>query len=188
MHGLTFKRGFTIVELLIVIVVIGILAAVSIVAYGNIQVRATDSRMMTGVTQIEKAIYMWYANKGEQPRGGWGSTVAASNGNCVDGSGGWFASGTYACAFEDALASQQFLPPGFTRKLPPNKAHGGNTDGLLSVMFYPCAGVGRYALYYHLLNPSAADTANLAALEGAGCPDYPRTSYGMKAAKLIVLN
>lgn len=35
--------GFTIVELLIVIVVIGILAAISIVAYNGMQIRATDS-------------------------------------------------------------------------------------------------------------------------------------------------
>ena len=34
------RRGFTIVELLIVIVVIGILAAITIIAYNGVQVRA----------------------------------------------------------------------------------------------------------------------------------------------------
>jgi prepilin-type N-terminal cleavage/methylation domain-containing protein len=37
------KSGFTIVELLIVIVVIGILAAITIVAYNGIQDRANDT-------------------------------------------------------------------------------------------------------------------------------------------------
>lgn len=37
------KNGFTIVELLIVIVVIGILAAITLVAYNGIQARANDT-------------------------------------------------------------------------------------------------------------------------------------------------
>ena len=182
------KSGFTIVELLIVIVVIGILAAISLVAYTNVQASANDARMKSGVGQLEKAIYLWYSQIGQQPVGGWSSTVAVANGNCSDGSGGWVFSGAYACSLEDILVSQQLLPAGFTRKLPPNKSHGTNTDGALSLMFYPCSGTGRYALYWHLLNPSAADTANLTSLETSGCPTYPRTNYGMKAAKLITLN
>ena len=40
-------RGFTIVELLIVIVVIGILAAITIVAYNGIQLRASTAALQT---------------------------------------------------------------------------------------------------------------------------------------------
>ena len=50
------QRGFTIVELLIVIVVIAILAAISIVAYNGIQQRATDSRRAQDFSSIYKAI------------------------------------------------------------------------------------------------------------------------------------
>lgn len=39
------KTGFTIVELLIVIVVIGILAAITVVAYNGVQARATDAKI-----------------------------------------------------------------------------------------------------------------------------------------------
>ena len=49
-------HGFTIVELLIVIVVIAILAAISVAAYTNIQERAKTSRRNSEMAQLLKAI------------------------------------------------------------------------------------------------------------------------------------
>ena len=46
------QTGFTIVELLIVIVVIGILAAISIVAYNGVQNRANDTAVQTDLRNI----------------------------------------------------------------------------------------------------------------------------------------
>lgn len=51
------QKGFTIVELLIVIVVIGILAAISIVAYNGVQERARVQRANSDLSAIAKAIY-----------------------------------------------------------------------------------------------------------------------------------
>lgn len=50
------RRGFTIVELLIVIVVIAILAAISVVAYTGIQDRAKDSAIKADLTNAAKAM------------------------------------------------------------------------------------------------------------------------------------
>lgn len=51
--------GFTIVELLIVIVVIAILAAITIVAYNGIQARAKATSITTGFNQIDKSLRMY---------------------------------------------------------------------------------------------------------------------------------
>lgn len=50
------KLGFTIVELLIVIVVIAILATITIVAYSGIQQRARTSSLMAAASQMDKSI------------------------------------------------------------------------------------------------------------------------------------
>lgn len=50
------KQGFTIVELLIVVVVIAILAAITIVAYNGIQNRANDTAVKSDVSSFAKKI------------------------------------------------------------------------------------------------------------------------------------
>jgi prepilin-type N-terminal cleavage/methylation domain-containing protein len=61
------QTGFTIVELLIVIVVIGILAAITIVAYNGVQARARDSQRVSDLQSIQKALELYKAQHGTYP-------------------------------------------------------------------------------------------------------------------------
>lgn len=57
-------KGFTIVELLIVIVVIGILAALVISTFAGAQARARDVQRKTDIKAIAKALEVHHVNKG----------------------------------------------------------------------------------------------------------------------------
>ena len=63
------KSGFTIVELLIVIVVIGILAGIVIVAYNGIQNRAHDTAIESDLRNMANQIRQYEAIQGHLPEG-----------------------------------------------------------------------------------------------------------------------
>ena len=101
-------KGFTIVELLIVIVVIAILAAITIVAYNNIQGMAKYNKINAELVSMKKLIEMYKAENGTYP-----PTAAAFRYQRVDGN--------------------NFIPgvvPTYTNMLPQvtNTPYGGNTN------------------------------------------------------------
>lgn len=61
-------RGFTIVELLIVVVVIAILAAITIVSYNGITKSAYNTQIMSGVRTYYDALSAYRAINGEYPK------------------------------------------------------------------------------------------------------------------------
>jgi prepilin-type N-terminal cleavage/methylation domain-containing protein len=63
------NAGFTIVELLIVVVVIAILAAISIVAYTGITGRASNSAVQTDLRNISEKIAEYQVLNGRYPTG-----------------------------------------------------------------------------------------------------------------------
>jgi len=191
----TRNSGFTIVELLIVIVVIAILAAISIVAYNGVQSRANNSRILSAVNQVEKAMRIWHIDTGKQPKAGSGSTSGPTNDECVGPSsvGGWFGGNLYNCNMEDLLVARGGLPSGFTANLPPNKTYT-TTNGRYSLMLYPCSNIQNgYILFYNMYGPSQDDYDKFN-IETMKCGGYsPNASvvynnYGMRGGRIITLN
>jgi prepilin-type N-terminal cleavage/methylation domain-containing protein len=100
-------HGFTIVELLIVIVVIGILAAITIVAYNGIQSRARDTQRLTDVSNIMKMLEAYKAQNGAYP-----PKVATGTAICVSHNNGY----TYSDATDGKWLSA--LVPGTVSHVP----------------------------------------------------------------------
>ncbi|MEO6761381.1 MAG: prepilin-type N-terminal cleavage/methylation domain-containing protein [Candidatus Saccharimonadales bacterium] len=61
------SKGFTIVELLIVIVIIAILATLVIVTFTGIQKKARDSQRQTDINAVDSHLEAFYAEKGFYP-------------------------------------------------------------------------------------------------------------------------
>lgn len=61
------QRGFTIVELLIVIVVIALLAAIALVAYNGIDDKAKASKVAYSLNQASKKVRLWQAENLDGP-------------------------------------------------------------------------------------------------------------------------
>src|SRR5665213_4049466 len=74
------NQGFTIVELLIVIVVIGILALLVITTYSGIQAKARNSKRQTDVQSLQTQLEAFFSQSGYYPSlgnmndGSWRST------------------------------------------------------------------------------------------------------------------
>jgi len=65
-HGRS-RTGFTIVELLVVIVVIGILAAITIVSYTGISGRATSASLQSDLSNAKKQLELYNVEYGSYP-------------------------------------------------------------------------------------------------------------------------
>ena len=114
------QSAFTIVELLVVIVVIAVLAAITITAYTGIQKRARDSVRVQDISNIKKSLLLYQSYNGGVPA----TTTFGGN-----GPGGWnlSSSGTWL----------SFLSP-ILPKIPVDPVNSGITDPSAGGLAYYC--------------------------------------------------
>lgn len=107
--------GFTIVELLIVIVVIAILAAITIATYNGIQQRARDAIRKQDLAQIAKALKIYSVDNG--------NLIYTGSGCGANGNGsGWFSASIYSpnlpvasCLINSGALSKVLIDPSGTQ-------------------------------------------------------------------------
>jgi prepilin-type N-terminal cleavage/methylation domain len=61
------KKGFTLVELLVVISIIGLLSTIAVVSLGSARAKARDGKRIADVKQISTSLEQYYADQGGYP-------------------------------------------------------------------------------------------------------------------------
>jgi len=140
-------QGFTIVELLIVIVVIAVLAAITVVAYNGIQMRAENTKTIQAVSQYVKALQGYAAMYNTYPIDSTYPCLGLTGTTCARVSG----DGTGCTASSDSMTSAQ---PGFDTEMKKILT----TTPLLSSQQVSC-GNSLYAGGFYA--PSTGSTASL---------------------------
>ena len=170
------KKGFTIVELLIVIVVIGILAAITIVAFNGVQDRARDTAIRGAVRDSVTALQKWSILNSKTPI----ETGVGSNFTGTPTGQGWFQHTTpprsgYPVSIEGFLIDEGHLPTGFSSNLVSKSATFNN--GIL--MFYACPANNNYVLFASLNSPTSQELASATSVANSCGRSSVITSYGM---------
>ncbi len=87
------ETGFTIVELLIVIIVVSILATIVIVAYNGVQEKARSAKVQSEVESLEEIVEAYAIQNGGEypkttnnPKANWKAADVETDANCTNGS------------------------------------------------------------------------------------------------------
>ena len=155
--------GFTIVELLIVIVVLAILAAITIVAYNGIQQRSRDSIRKSDLMTIKKLLKLYETDKGD-----------LANANCGNGTGSGWMTSDYDGAGPYLPINTCITNAGYTSKVPLDPAGTGSCSGLTCHAYMKANCSGTVYLFANLetLPQTSTDT-------DVTCFSTCDTSYGM---------
>lgn len=167
------NTGFTIVELLIVIVVIGILAAITIVAYSGVQTRARNASRVTEAVQTAKLLAAYKAANGAFPTIGSGAPASCIGTGFPD----FNADGLTDCWDVRRQTSVTYHPDvAFNNSL---QTMGSTPQGNRTIVEYPFDGNGFVGpIYVTAGGPDSSGSAYVRFFqEGTSCPPSYRTVW-----------
>lgn len=146
-RAINYKKGFTVIELLIVIVVIGILAAIVIISYNGVQTRARNSIRLGDIKAVEELLETYYAQHGEypktteNPKSNWKTIDVLTDDNCANGS------------------SQADWIPDLNEKLPQSdQSYSSGADGKSGCYLYASNGSQYVLSAWNMISPPQSTT------------------------------
>jgi len=86
------SRGFTLIEVILVIAVLGILAGIVVVSYGNAQQTARNAKALNDMKAVEDLVEIYHSKNGTYPKttdntqANWKSVDVLTDDNCENGS------------------------------------------------------------------------------------------------------
>jgi len=164
------QAGFTIVELLIVIVVIATLAAISIVAYNGIRTKAENDRTVSVVGDYVKAFKLYQSDNGYLPESNTSTNIYRCLGEFyATGCGG---QGTPGCGFGNINNSasfnnllRQYMSNTSNLPMPSTASYQCPEAPLYGAIYVYRGGSGFADLYYFLQGDNAC--VNIAGVAAA---------------------
>ena len=140
-------KGFTIVELLIAIVVIGILAAIVVVSYNGVQNTARNAQRLEDINRVTDLLDIYYTKNGSypittnQPQANWKSVDVRTDDNCTNGT------------------SQADWIPNMTETLPQSNQGGATgADGERGCYLYASNGTDFVLSAWNMISPPQTST------------------------------
>lgn len=74
-----YKRGFTLVEILVVVSIVGLLSSVFVIGLGGVRSRGRDTKRIADIKQMQTAMELYYSKCGWYPGGATGGTCNTTN-------------------------------------------------------------------------------------------------------------
>lgn len=173
------QKGFTLAELLIVIVVIGILAAITLVAYNGVQDRAKASQDASAVASWIQILSVYATNQGRYPIiAGYPCATGVSGATCAKTSGSTICLGTGGASANLSVISDIESGAGVS-SVPEFSQRSSSCQGstYAGAFLYPSADGSTARLFYFMPNTWSCPTPGGATLSSSSQDSMTRCEY-----------
>lgn len=145
MHNNTRSSGFTIIELVVVIIVLGILVGITVVSYNGAQGRARDADRRADIASLTKALEAYYSDTGQYPTTAGTTATITTNWIPSTNTATW-STNTAPASLKNTLASIISVFP-----VDPRNNGTPNNNNQFGYAYYSGTGCGKAAGQWYLL-------------------------------------